>query len=565
MAKRPRSQRSRSLVPADRGAKSLPAELSQVIATTANGRDITRPYTTELEEFRDQRLIGALDWGVYDRILLDDQVKSCLEQRRSAVVSREWSVSPGHPTDPRAQAAADALEANLLSCSWDRVTDKMLRAPFYGIAVAELSWGPWQWEGRTLWGWVPAPKMRPIHVRHARRFRYDKDGRLRLITLKDPMGEIMPDRKFWVVTAGADDDDQPYGRGLAEWLYWPTLFKRNGLRFWNTFLDKFAVPTAKGTYRPGTPREDIERLLDALQSIANDTGFVIPEGMAVDLLHVATAGVDFDKMPSFMNAAITKIILCQTMTTDSAGAGLGSNQSDVQAGVKQELVVADADLLTDSFTAGPARWFTDYNFGADVAAPIVTRLVEEEEDTNTAAETDAKLAQIGWVRTEESQRDLYGDGYVREEPKQPLLPGRNPTGREQLLLPAPDEADFAEGTLAGDIVDQAVAQVMAEEGWRVGMAPIVEQLLAELLAAGSEEEVAAILARAAELDDEAAFTEALARSAFASAWRPRPARMVAPREQHPETTRHPPLLAPSCRTQPQQGGRSPSKVGLRVR
>jgi hypothetical protein len=86
-------------------------------------------------------------------------VKSCLEQRRSAVVSREWSVQSGNDADPRAKAAAAALEANLNEVGWDQVTDKMLYAPFYGIAVAELSWGPWTWtmpngETKQLIGWV---------------------------------------------------------------------------------------------------------------------------------------------------------------------------------------------------------------------------------------------------------------------------------------------------------------------------------------------------------------------------------------------------------------------------
>lgn len=498
---------------ARRGPSRLPAELGQVVATTHDGRDITRPYVGELEEFRDKRLQGALDWGAYDRILLDDQVKSCLEQRRSAVVSREWNVISGEPGDPRADAAAEALEKNLQRIAWDRVTEKMLRAPFYGIAVAELLWE--LRDGLIQWS--------EIRVRHARRFRYDRDRRLRLITTRNMMGEILSDRKFWVVTAGADDDDEPYGRGLAEWLYWPTLFKRNGIRFWNAFLDKFSVPTAKGTYRPGTPSGDIEKLLVALQSIANDTGFVVPEGMAVELLQVATAGIDFQEMPKYMDEAIAKVILSQTMTTQD---GSSHSQAKVHAGVKKEVITADADLLTDSFTAGPARWFTDLNFGTDVAAPIVMRLVEEEEDKKELAETDKALAETGWVRTEESVRDTYGDGYERRKPSDAPPPpkgaSRRPTAPPRAANDDPAEegeerqaAAFAEAAPTGDVVDQAVAQIMADEGWREALAPIADPLFRELAAARSPEEVSRILSRAAELDDEAALIEQLARAGFA--------------------------------------------------
>ena len=149
----------------------------------------------------------------------------------------------------------------------------MLYAPFFGLAVAELSWGAWK-DG--LWGFVPNGKMRPIHIRHGRRFRYDKEGALRLLTARDTArGELLPDRKFWVVKVGASDDDEPYGRGLAEWLYWPTLFKRNGIRFWNLFLDKFSLPPMKGTYPRGAARGDIDKLLGAMMSLANDSGVAL--------------------------------------------------------------------------------------------------------------------------------------------------------------------------------------------------------------------------------------------------------------------------------------------------
>lgn len=679
---------SRALVPVKPGGQ-LPAELNRVIASTGDGRDITRPFIGfELEEFRDRRLLGAVDWGVYDVILLDDQVKSCLEQRRSAVVSREWSVASGDEKDPRANAAAAALEANILQVGWDRVTDKMLYAPFYGVAIAELGWGPWQYEGRTLYGWVRNGETRPIHVRHARRFRYDRERRLRHITPQNVRGEIVPDRKFWVVTAGGSDDDHLYGRGLAEWLYWPTLFKRNGIRFWNMFLDKFSVPTAKGTYPRGATEAEIAKLLEALQSMANDSGFVVPEGMAVELLKGAQQGVPYEKMPEYMDGAIAKVILSQTMTTDAQATGIGSGLGNVHGGVKQELITADADLLTDSFTEGPARWFTDFNFGTDVAAPIVTRQVEEEEDLKATAETDEALGRMGYERTEESFTSIYGDGFRRKPSPPPPPPAPALTGRRggpsprpandgarpeqdeggeraatfaafeprplyvhrrlrnakdliawakkqgfRSTLPAGDmhvtvaysrrpvdwfamgqawsgsdgrmtvppggprqvkrfdggaivllfssddlewrhkhmieagatwdhpeyrrhvtitydgegldleqvepyqgelvfgpeifeqldggwqddlrEVAFAEALPAGDIVDQAVAAIMEDEGWRTAMAPIVEPLFRELAEAKSPEDVTAILARAAELDDETTLTEQLARAGFA--------------------------------------------------
>lgn len=42
------------------------------------------------------------------------------------------------------------------------------------------------------------------------------------------------------------------------------------------------------------------------------------------------------------------------------------------------------------------------------------RVVEEEEDTKANAETDKIHAEMGWVRTEDSFRDTYGEGFARK-------------------------------------------------------------------------------------------------------------------------------------------------------
>lgn len=394
------------------------------IASTRDGRDITQPWVKGLREAKDPKLATAVDWGAYDVILNDDQVYATMQQRISAVVSRNWTVVAGDENDPRSVEAAEKFDETLKRVGWDRVTRKMLMATFYGYAVAEI-----MWEVRDgLFDWAR------INVRHARRFRYNAEDQLVMLTPTNPQGELMPERKFWVHRVGAADDDQPYGQGLAHWLYWPTLFKRNGIRFWNIFLDKFGTPTAKGTYPRGASREEINKLLAALGAIATDSGFVVPEGVAVELLSATRSGTaDYRELCTYMDGAIAKIVLSQTMTTDN---GSSRSQSETHAGVRDDVVQSDSDDQTDSFIngpdgkGGPARWWTDFNYGPDVAAPIVRRKVEEEEDTKTTAETDKTLGETGWVRTEESFRDTYGEGWVRKDDPQA------PSGSQSVPIPA---------------------------------------------------------------------------------------------------------------------------------
>src|SRR6185437_1409583 len=110
------------------------------IATITNGRDITRGFVSP-------ELYGGLlypqdlvlrsrggDYRTYEWVLQDDQVMSTFQQRRRALVSREWEVEPASDA-PLDVKAADSLRAQLKALDWDGKTDKMLFGLFYGFAI----------------------------------------------------------------------------------------------------------------------------------------------------------------------------------------------------------------------------------------------------------------------------------------------------------------------------------------------------------------------------------------------------------------------------------------------
>ena len=71
-----------------------PPKLGQEIATTGDGRDITRPFLSGLQQPSDYILQrrGGNDLRIYEEVLRDAQVKATWGQRQLAVVSREWQV-----------------------------------------------------------------------------------------------------------------------------------------------------------------------------------------------------------------------------------------------------------------------------------------------------------------------------------------------------------------------------------------------------------------------------------------------------------------------------------------
>ena len=378
-----------------RAANRVPAGLAQEVASTRDGRDIFRPFTRGLQEDANPLLSSAADWGVYDTIFRDDQVKSCWQQRTGALISRDWEVVAGGDQDID-KLAADAMRENIGEISWDRISEKMIKARFNGYSTAEIGWVIK--DGLYWFGSRDPERLRPIHVRNARRFRKDDQDRLRLLTTGNMQGELVPPRKIWLMTSGGDDDDQPYGLGLAHWLYWPVTFKRNGLKFWNTFLDKYGAPTAIGKYRPGTSQGDIDKLLNALQAIATDTGIAVPDGMLIELLEASrSAGADYDKMVQLMDNAIAKVLLSQAGTTEN---GAWSGTADTHADVRDDVVKADADLITESFAAGPGLWWTELNFPGAAVPRVIRKGIEEDSWPDRGDRHQDEAVGLGKVRRE---------------------------------------------------------------------------------------------------------------------------------------------------------------------
>ncbi|WP_084404103.1 DUF935 domain-containing protein [Marinobacterium litorale] len=423
---------------ADETRRSSRPEMREV-ATTFDGRDITRGYVDpmQIQPSSDSilQLRGAGDYEIYRQVLRDDQVAGVFQQRQLAITSKEWGVDPGGKTK-RDKAAADFLTEQLHHIGWDRVTGKMMYGVFYGFAAAEAMYAR---DGRFI-------TLDAIKVRDRQRFGWDGAMRLRMKTYSNPQGELLPDRKFWAFSTGADHDDEPYGLGLAHWLYWPVLFKRNGIKFWMIFLEKFGQPTAKGSYPSTALPDEKTRLLQALSAINTDSGIIVPQGMEIELLEAARSGsADYVSLVDRMDRAIAKVVMGQVASSEGTPGRLGND--DLQGDVREDLVKADADLVCESFNRTIARWLTEWNFPG-AAVPRVYRKVTPDEDLNERAERDKTIVDMGYFKPKLGYiTENYGEGWEEKQPDPapPVKPGVQPVPVESGTQDAPDvPASFAE-------------------------------------------------------------------------------------------------------------------------
>ena len=352
--------------------------------------------------------------GIYDELLRDDQIGPCLEQRRRAVVQSEWEVDPASES-PADQAAAQDLRDQLQRIRFDEITDQMLYALIYGYSVAEVIWGT---DGQRV-------TIDDIKVRDRERFRFDQRRNLTLFDTGTRKAITMPERKFWTLSMGGDTSDNPYGRGLGHLLYWPAFFKRNAIKFCMVYLDKFASPTAMGKI-PNSMRDDeqqINEILQMLDSIQTDAAVTIPEDVQVELMEATRNGSpEYIEVINRMDSAIAKVILSQTMTTQD---GSSRSQAEVHKEVRDEVVKADADLVTASFNMQIAKWLTEFNH-PEATPPQVWRRTEPQEDLESTAERDKKIMSLGFEPTDEYIRETYGPGWRRKQQSPTRPPGNGP-------------------------------------------------------------------------------------------------------------------------------------------
>ena len=323
----------------------------------------------------------------YDEMGRDPRIASVLRTRSLAVVGKEWDILPASD-DARDIKIAEFVKQVFLSFPFDMSRRAILRGGVLkGYAVSEIMW---EVSEGNVW-------IKSMLPRAQRRFRFDLDSNLRLLTRADMIeGENLTasyPHKFQTFVFG-DEPETPYGVGLGRELYWPWWFKKHGIKFWLMFAEKFGSPTTVGKYPSGTTSDKQTELLDAAEAVQNESAVIIPEGMSLELLEAARAGTinTYETLCDFMNTEIAIAVLGQSATTEGTAGKLGNEQA--QENVRLDLVKADADALSEAINFQTIRWVVDYNFPGVKRYPTMWSRCEEEEDLKALAERDEILHRI---------------------------------------------------------------------------------------------------------------------------------------------------------------------------
>ena len=310
-----------------------------------------------------------------DIAVKDAQYRNCLAIRKAALLRREWQIVPASD-DARDVEVAEFVDYCLrhMRGTFKQDLRELLDAVPMGYSIMEIVYNDDPFERGPFAGkyGLKALKHKSPELFG---FKTDDYGNIKddgfLIKGSDGIsteGKPLPREKF-IHFIYDSLYENPYGRGLASTAVWYAWFKKNCLKFWLIFLEKFGSPTLMIKLPEGQDKDDevLDRVYAILKSVQQETGFWFPEGFEVKLLEALRAGEGgYERLSEYCDAQITKAIIGQTLTTDSGSKGSGSYAlGKVHLSVKDDIVQGDAEEVEDCVTEQLIRRLVDYNYVVD--------------------------------------------------------------------------------------------------------------------------------------------------------------------------------------------------------
>jgi len=382
-------------------------------ADSSKKSDITTGFTGNLVSNPDKILslksASSNTERVYEEMLYKDpEIKQAMQTRVSSVIGKSWRVTPATDSE-RDKAIADFITHNLKNISFDSIRRALLKSGLMtGLGVAEIIY-----RLKTTKQFGTKYHIETLLDRKPWRFRWNKKNELRLLTANDKDGLPLAEYKMQTFTHEKQFENL-YGEGLGKSLYWSYWFKKNAIKSWAIFGDKFGFPTVIGKYPVNTTQTDQEKLLDVIKAIQHETGIIIPDGQDIGLLDAIKSSSSggggvavFSDFIKYFDEKIQKTILGQTLTSSTGSTGSFA-QARVHNEVRGDLLKSDADSLSESFNRQLIKYLVDLNFADVDAYPEIWIDTTPPPDLETQIKIDAGVQKIGGKISKKHIADTYG-------------------------------------------------------------------------------------------------------------------------------------------------------------
>jgi phage gp29-like protein len=331
----------------------------------------------------------------------DAHLTAILQTRKMAVLGKDYEVMPFSETPEDKEIAAQVGEIVYDIPSLDEALLDLLDAVAKGFALSEILWEVTNSQARVSeLRWIPQKKVV-----------FGEDWKPRLMTSEANWEGVTP--PLWKVIYHRYKARSGYANraGVLRVVGWMYLLKNFALKDWAAFNEVFGMPLRLGKYDAMASPADRDALVTAIRNLGSDAAGVISKSTEIEFVEAASrsGGVNpYQLMADFCNREMSKAVLGQTLSTDTAGSTGTYAAARVQAQVRRDLVDADAQALATTLREQLLRPLVGFNFGWDKPVPWFRFRFEEEEDLKTLSEVFRNLAAMGFPLDMEHVAERFG-------------------------------------------------------------------------------------------------------------------------------------------------------------
>ena len=255
-------------------------------------------------------------YALYDEILLDAHVQGLLSQRINKLLSQKFKVCDS--TGKEQSKAQQLFESNWFY----RFLELALESRWYGHSLIQL----WDKNDKGYQQVAVVPRRHVMPERGAVAITQG-DYTNSIAYREEPYNN-------WLIEVGADKDF-----GLLKMAAPAFIFKKNALLQWSQYTEVFGMPVRVGKTASRT-QADMERMANNLRKMGSAAYAVFQEGESIEFVE-STKGDAYnvyDKLIDRANSELSKLLIGQTMTTDS-----GSSRSQAEVHERVADVISESD------------------------------------------------------------------------------------------------------------------------------------------------------------------------------------------------------------------------------
>ena len=321
----------------------------------------------DFEKYNPDDLMGRKGYGIYKKMMLDEQVKAVVKFRTDSIVSRQFSfeIEGDDLTDEQKEERISVFETTIerLQGSWTDKIKGILSAIYCGFSMTEIVTDLIEVDGKT-WVGLKNLKLRPFDTF---RFNVDKFGNIKRIVQKISSDEIKINKNRFIHYVVNPSTDEHYGQSELREAYRSWFSKDYAIKFRNMWLERhaggfrWAQPTKGATINRNS--QEYSLLQDLLSNINTSTGAIVPSNIDLNSEYPAN-NVAFKEAIEDYNFGIAMALLVPNLIGITPQTQTGSySQSEIQLQSYFETLTADIDRLADTLNEQLFRRLGDKNWG----------------------------------------------------------------------------------------------------------------------------------------------------------------------------------------------------------